>query len=87
MASKQIVTFVVGSLDRRILDCAVHPFNLAIGPRVIWLSQPMLDAIGLSDQVKSHLAECHTVTIARLLGELDAVIGQDCMDAVRNGFQ
>ena len=27
------------------------------------------------------------VTVARLLGELDAIVGQDCVDAVGHGFQ
>ena len=87
MASKLIVAFVVVSLDRRVFDRAVHPFNLAVVPGMIWLGQPMFDVIGLADQVKSHLAECHAVTIARLLGELDAVVGQDCVNLVRHRFQ
>lgn len=70
------MVFVVVSFDRRVLDRAVHPFNLAVGLGMIWLGQPMRDVIGLADQVKSHLAECHAVAIARLLGELDAPLGR-----------
>lgn len=35
-----------------ILDRAVHPFGLAIGPRMIGLGQSVLDAIGEADAVK-----------------------------------
>ena len=54
MASKLIVAFVVVSFDRRVFDRAVHPFNLAVGPGMIWLGHLMFDVIGLADQVKSH---------------------------------
>lgn len=55
MASKLIVAFVVVSLDRRVFDRAVHPFNLAVGPGMIWLGQPMRGGRGISDQ----LWTCH----------------------------
>ena len=65
MASKLIVAFVVVSPDRRVLDRAVHPFNLAVGPGMIWFGQPMFDVIGVADQVKSHLAgECPELCVS-----------------------
>ncbi len=78
---------VVVSLDRRVLDRTFHPFNLAAGLGMIWLGQPMLDVIGLADQIKSNLAECHAVPIAWLLGELDAVVCQDRVNLVGHLLQ
>jgi hypothetical protein len=54
---------------------------------MIWLGQPMLDVIGLADQIKSNLAECHAVPIAWLLGELDAVVCQDRVNLVGHLLQ
>lgn len=34
---------VVEAFDRRILDGAVHPLDLAIGPWMAWFGQSMLD--------------------------------------------
>ena len=74
-----------GRLRRHLLDRAVNSFDLAIGPWVVWFGQPMLDLIGLADHVELHLPRIRGVTITRLLGELDAV-GQDRMNAIRDGF-
>ena len=35
--------FIVEALDGRILDGAVHPLDLAIGPGVLGLGQTMID--------------------------------------------
>lgn len=40
-----IVSIVVVALDGRFLDRAVHAFDLAIGPGMLDLGQPMFDAI------------------------------------------
>jgi hypothetical protein len=43
---------VVEDLDRGVLDGAVHALGLAVGPRVIGLGEPVLDAV--IAQPKSH---------------------------------
>ena len=50
-------------------------------------AEPVFDVVRLADHVEAHLARPGGVTVARLLGELDAIVGQDRVDAVRNGFQ
>jgi len=47
----------------------------------------VLNVIGFADHVEAHLARPGGVTVARLLRELDAVVGQDRVDAVGHGFQ
>jgi hypothetical protein len=41
----------------------------------------------LADYVEAHLQGPGGVTVARLLGELDPVVGQDRVDLVRHGLQ
>ena len=81
------MALVMEALDGRLLDGAVHPFDLPVGPRMVRLGEPVLDVVGLADHVEPHLAGPGGVAVAWLLGELDAVIGQDRVDAIRHGFQ
>lgn len=73
--------------DRGVLDRAVHPFDLAVGPGVIGLRQPMLDPVYVADHVKTHGSRIECVPVSRLFGELDAIIGQDRVDVIRQGFE
>jgi hypothetical protein len=54
---------------------------------MVWLGQPMLDAICLTDHVEAHLPRICCVSVARLLGELDAVISQDRVNATWDGLE
>ena len=83
-----LVALVVKAFDGRFLNRAVHPpLDLPVGPRVVRLGKPMLNVIGFGDHVKAHLARRGGVAVARLLGELDAIVGQDRVNAVGHGFQ
>ena len=74
---------VVEALDGRVFDCAVHAFDLTIGPRVLHLCQPMFNAILISDAIKD---VAKIIDIAGAIGELDAVIRQHGVDFVGNGL-
>ncbi len=87
MAAKLIVAVIVIPFDRCILDCPVHSLDLAIGPWVIWLGQPMLNPIRLADQIKPHLAERDSVPVPWLLCELNAVVGQDRVELIWYRFK
>ena len=43
-------------------------------------------SIGFADHVKAHLARLGDVAVAWLLGELNAVVGQDRVNAVGHGL-
>ncbi|MEQ5872683.1 hypothetical protein J4E08_22755 [Sagittula sp. NFXS13] len=89
------------SLHRRLLDRAVHPLDLAApqesspphcflflaAPWMAGFGQPVLNLIGLADHVETHSPRIRGVTIAGLFGELDAIIGQDRMDAIGDGLE
>ncbi len=74
---------VVVALDRRVLDRAVHPLDLTVGPRMVHLCQPVLDVMLAADAVEDVLA-VPDVLLARR--ELEAQVGEHRMDAVRHGL-
>src|SRR4051794_37756421 len=78
-----LVAVVVIALDGGILDGAVHPLDLAVGPGVVHLRQPMLDAVLVADAVED-VAAVPDVLLA--WGELHAVVGQHGMDTVGDGL-
>jgi len=43
VGSQLVVGFVVVALDGGILEGAVHPLDLAIGPRMLWFGEAMID--------------------------------------------
>ena len=57
MPNELIVEFVVISLDGRVLDRPIHPLDLSIGPRMIWLGQPMFDSVLTTGAVERVAAE------------------------------
>ena len=81
------MTFIVEAFDGRCLDRAVHPLDVTVGLGVVRLGEPMLDIVRLADHVDAHLARPGGVAVAGLLGELNAIVGEDRVDPVRDGFQ
>ena len=81
------MAFIVEAFDGRLLDGSVHPLDLTVGPRMVRLREAVLDVVRLTDHVEAHLARPGGVTIAGLLGKLDAVVGQDRVDAIGYGLQ
>ena len=77
MAAKLIVTIVVIPFYGRVLNRAVHPFDLPVGPWMVWLGQAMLDLVCGADHVEPHGPGVRRVAVARLLTNLDAVVCQD----------
>ena len=83
------VAVVVVALDGRFLDCAVHPFDLTVRPRVLPLGEPVLDAVLLAAHVE-HVGDIlrgWPVGVARREGKLDAVVGEDRVDLVGHGIE
>ena len=62
---------------------------------MVWLCEPVLDVVRLTDHFDAHLPRLGGVAVARLLGKLDAPfgfaqdrnVGQDRVDPVRHRFQ
>jgi len=73
MGSELIVAIVMEPFDRRVLDGAVDPFDLAVGPWVVGLGQAVLDPVCFADHVETHWPGRDGVAFPRFLGELDSV--------------
>jgi len=54
MGVQLIMLVIVIPLDCCVLDRAVHPLNLAIGPWMVGLGQPVLNPVGIADHVEPH---------------------------------
>ncbi len=62
--------------DGRLFDRAVQPLDLIVGPGMVRLGEPVLDVVRLADHVEAHLTRPGRVTVSRLLGKLNASVGQ-----------
>ena len=76
------MAIVVIAFDRGFLDRPVHSLDLYIGPGMLDLGQPVLDALFVTDLVEDVV---EGVFVMRHVGELDAVVGQHGMDRMRYG--
>lgn len=73
---------VMVALHGRLFEGSVHPFNLAVGPRMTWLCQSVLDAVSITEHVE-HMgapARRRSETVLRQISELDAVVGEHGVD-------
>ena len=81
------MALVVKAFDGRLLDGAVHALDLAVGPWMVRFGEPVFDIVRLADHVEAHLARPGGVAVAGLLGELDAIVREEGVDAIRHGLQ
>ena len=97
MSSQLVMGFVVEALDRRVLDGAVHPLDLTIGPRVPGLGQAMIDVVASARYFKGRSPEWLAAlkhafdigdrpTLALGIGEVGPIVGQHGMDLVGDRF-
>lgn len=77
---------VVVALDGRLFDGSVHALYLAVGPGMVGLGESMFDAMLQADAVEGMPSEPGGWSFAVLgqIGELDSVIGQHGVDAIRD---
>jgi hypothetical protein len=67
VGSQLIMVFAVKATHRRVLDRAVHPFDLAVRPRVVGLSQTVLDTVHLAGHVDANRYGVDGVTVPKQL--------------------
>ena len=79
---KLCVAVVMVAFDGGFLDGPVHPFDLAVGPRVLHPDQAVLDAILVADAIEDVV---EGVFVMGVIGELDTVVGQHGVDGVGHG--
>jgi hypothetical protein len=69
-----VIPFYGGLFER-----AIHPFHLAIGPRMVGFGQPMVNPVCTTDAIKDMVKG---IAITLPIGKLDAVIGEHRLDLV-----
>lgn len=75
MSAQLIVTVIVEAIDGRVFDHQGHSFDLAIGPGMVGLRQPVCDPVVPADHVEAHRPGVAGILIPWLLGERDSIIG------------
>jgi len=75
------------AFDGSFLDGPVHPFDLSVGPGMVGLGQTVADAMMTTDAIEGvSTPSCRNPsTVLRQIGELDSVVGEHGVDAIRNG--
>ena len=86
MLAELVVAAVVIAPDGRLFQGPVHSLDLAVGPGMVGLGQPVLDAMLAAAQIEHvrRKARGWTVGISRRQGELDAIVGEHGVDGVRH---
>jgi hypothetical protein len=76
------------SLHRSVFDGSVHALDLPVGPWMIGFGKPVFDSMKEAEPVEGVSTEAcgWALTVLRQVGELDAVVGEHGVDAVRNSF-
>lgn len=74
-----IAWVVMIALDGRFLDRSVRALDLAIGPGMFDLGQPMFDPV-LWKRISNICVSCRrAIRIARREGEVDLIVGENCV--------
>jgi hypothetical protein len=54
---------------------------------MVGFGQPMLNPVCVTDHVKTHRPRICCVSVSGLLSELDAIVGEDGVDMIGDGFE
>ena len=75
MASEVVVAVVMIALDGCVLDRPVHAFDLPVGPWMVRLGQPVINAVLAADliEAKNPVARRPAIPITGQVGKLDTV--------------
>ena len=86
MLAQLVVAFIVVAFDGGLLQRPIHALDLPVRPRMIRLGQAMLDAVFAATHVEHvrHASRRRTVAVLGEIGELNAVVGQNGVDFIRN---
>jgi len=96
MLPELVVRFVMIAFDGHLLDRPVHPFDLAVRPRVTWLGEAVfdveVDACGFEGMAAERQLLCphfldvfRRPAIAGRVGEMRPIVGEHDVDPVRHG--
>jgi hypothetical protein len=86
MNAQLVIAVVVVALNRGLFDGAVHALDLAVGPGMVRFGKSVVDAEPKTDPVEGMAAKAGgwSLSILWKISELDAVVGEHGMNAIRN---
>src|ERR1017187_8125895 len=81
-----IVAVVVVAFDGSFFDGSVPAFDLSVSPGVVGFGEAMVDAMAIAGAAgwMATLSGREPSMVLRQVGELNAVVGQHGVDAIRN---
>jgi hypothetical protein len=84
MGAQRVLVVGGVAFDRGVLDGPIHSLDLTIRPGVVWLGEPMFDAVLAANLVEAAppIARRPAVAVARPVCELDPVVGKNRMQAI-----
>lgn len=82
MLFQMLMRLVIVFLDWGFFSCSVHALDLAIGPGVIGVREPVFNGMFITDTCKDM---CEGRFVVFPISDLDPVIGQNDMDAIGHG--
>ena len=96
MLAQLIMIVIVIAMNRCLFDGAVHPLDLAIGPRMLWLGEPVINVVSGTSTFKRMAPEQfsfrpHFSDVGRRpapaswIGELNAIVCENRMYFVWDG--
>jgi len=90
MSLQRLKVGVVEGLGGGLLDGAVHPLCLTVGPGVVWPGEAVLDAMLVADAVEDAPEDGHDLRVATAVpgqvGKGHAVVGEHRVDLIREGL-
>ena len=96
MPAKLVVSLIVEAFDCRLFDSSVHSLDLSVGPRVLGLSETMIDVVLGTGQFKGMATKAFPPLDHRFnlgwapcsdgIGEVNPIISKNDVDFVGNGF-
>ena len=82
MVLELLVVVVMITLNSCLFDGSIHAFHLAIGPGMLDIGKPVLNAVLIADPVKDVL---ESEALPLLIGKLNTVVCQHDMNGIGNG--
>ncbi len=85
MCAQLIVAVGMKAFDGCCLDGAGHSLDVASGPRVVELAEPMLDPVGFTDHVEAHPPRIDVIPVWGQLCEMNTVISENGIQLIGRG--
>ena len=89
------MTVIVIAMHCGLLDCSIHAFDVTVGPWVLWFGRPVVNVMNSATvferMAPEQLSFCpHHSDVSKRpafsgrVGELDAIVGENCVYLVWN---